>query len=106
MPRVELGILEPRMDKGFMFTFEGSTKAICAAYNTAIERVVKEAGLPIFHQVGVKPGEGPHAPGYHAWEIQRLAVVKGQLEELLGAIHKAAEETYPRSKEFYPEDEE
>ena len=87
-PKIELKIVEPQLDHNFMIAFEGKTREECELYNNAIGKVLREAWLKPFHQVGTTAFE-INEPGYHAWEVWKK-VTKSDLENLLADIKKEA----------------
>lgn len=89
LKRLELVIVEPRMDKGYMIAFTSENKKITRVYNQAIKKVLEAHNLKMFHQVGVTP-KSEDNPGYHAWEIWNQ-IDKQILEGLFEEIHKEAE---------------
>lgn len=84
--KVELKIIEPDDDKGYMIGFKGQTEDECRAYNDAIDMICRQKKLRPFHQVGWED-----EPGYHAWEL-RVDTSTERLKELLPEIEKGAKE--------------
>jgi hypothetical protein len=85
---VNLRVEKPYPDKNFMILFDGNTKKECFAYNNAIEKILKEAKLNPFHQIGVTR-KGNNEPGQHAWEIWAQSNEQ-TLNSLLPLIETAA----------------
>lgn len=83
--RVELKLVPPRAEKGWMIGFTCENDEGCRAYNNAIEIVAKGVGLHPFHQVGGNIS----LPGYQAWEFSRSN--EAELQELLAKIKETAE---------------
>lgn len=92
--RAEITIEEPRADKNFMISFEGTDSNQVKAYNRAIREICDEQRMNPFHQ------HGSHDDvGYQAWEMWK-SVDRGTLEELIPAIHKRAEANYREWKDL------
>lgn len=70
-------IREPERDKNFMVAFDCAEKGLCAAYNLAIEQILKKDDLSPFHQIGSRD-----EPGEHAWEVW-TSMGKIELRQLL-----------------------
>ena len=102
---VELNVVKkPGREWGVEFTC--ADKATCAAYNSAIEKALKEAGMGPFHQNGVTT-KGSNEPGYHFWECwtsdEATAEFKLKLETKI--IHAMAESDFPIHAQLYPNEE-
>lgn len=90
--KVELAIMEPRGDKGFMITYDCADKISCKLYNLAIKEILTEAKMSPFLQ-----GGGWSEAGWHAWEVWR-DTDKQELEILLVEIQKRAELLFENHK--------
>ena len=81
-------------EKPPMIVFEGQTREICFAYNTAILEISKREGLKPFHQI-TATGKDVHGPGLHGWEFWAGAD-ESRLEGLFQEIHERAQELIER----------
>ncbi len=82
---VNLRIVKPEEDKGYMIGFDAKSDDEAEAYNEATEFYLRNAKLPNFHQAGHEGGAG-----YSGWEI-RTEVEEKTLTELLPK--KSSEDT-------------
>ena len=89
---LDIVILNPEEDKYFMVGFGNTvktgkyTKEQRDAYNYAIESVLEDAGLRVFHQVGAGAKEGTQM-----WEIHTKGIGRDFLEKIIPSIHLKAE---------------
>lgn len=90
---LQIVILDPEGDKGFMVGFGNSLTTYKYSekqrdtYNDAIMNVLEDAGLRAFHQVGADEKEGTQM-----WEIRTGGIDRDFLEKLTPSIHQKAEE--------------
>ncbi|MFA5188229.1 MAG: hypothetical protein WC460_02610 [Patescibacteria group bacterium] len=97
--KLDLKIIPPQLDKNYMIAYDCKTKLQCQAYRYAVNKVLEDAHLKPFHQVG----ESPDSVGYHAfecWKADKDPAFAHKISSLIDKIHDIAKEEFLFYRDF------